>query len=81
MRILSVHSTQKKMPSARIELAILSLHTEVILVIRFTTKPRGPIAEPRDSNFAGLTCGNSVIYYSYIPKIDFGAVARQVRCC
>ena len=30
------------MPSARIELAILSLHTEVILVIRFTTKPRGP---------------------------------------
>jgi hypothetical protein len=29
------------MPSARIELAILSLHTEVILVIRFTTKPRG----------------------------------------
>ena len=31
----------KKMPSARIELAILSLHTEVILVIRFTTKPRG----------------------------------------
>jgi hypothetical protein len=33
---------QKEMPSARIELAILSLHTEVVLVIRFTTKPRGP---------------------------------------
>ena len=35
------YSCLKKMPSARIELAILSLHTGVILVIRFTTKPRG----------------------------------------
>ena len=32
---------KKMVPSARIERAILSLHTEVILVIRFTTKPRG----------------------------------------
>ena len=35
------HVIKKMMPSARIELAILSLHTRVVLVIRFTTKPRG----------------------------------------
>jgi hypothetical protein len=32
-------NAKKQLPSARIERAILSLHS--ILVIRFTTKPRG----------------------------------------
>ena len=46
---------QKRMPSARIERAILSFaDSEVILVIRFTTKPRGLAS---CSNAVGLTDG------------------------
>lgn len=62
---------KNKVPSARIERAILSFaDSEVILVIRFTTKPRGL---SNCSNAVGLTCDKilrSKIYILFFISSD-----------